>query len=54
MVCPVLHVARVDATMWAGSPDHAAEFGSSSRGSPSSQDEKEHEEDDKSRLWGDC
>ena len=23
MVRPVLHVARVDATVWAGSPDHA-------------------------------
>ena len=44
MMRPVLHVARVDATVWAGSPDHASEFGSSSRGSPASKDEEEHEE----------
>ena len=44
MMCPVLHVARVDVTVWAGSPDHTSEFGSSSRGPPASEDEEEHEE----------
>ena len=41
---PVLHVARVDATVWAGSPDHASEFGSTSREAAKGQDQVEHEE----------
>ena len=53
MTRPILHVARVDAAVWAGS--HASEFGSSSRGSTASQDKTApHVADDKSRLGGEC
>ena len=50
MMRPVLHVARVDATVWAGSPYHASEFGSTSCGYSTSQDEKEHKGDDSIKI----
>ena len=55
MVRPILYVARVDATVWAGSSDHALEFGSTSRETAKGQDQVEHEEMTKvSRLGGEC
>jgi hypothetical protein len=53
MVRPVLHVARVDATVWAGSPDHALEL---SRQAANLQGVKARKVrgDNMSRLGGDC
>jgi hypothetical protein len=52
MVCPVLHVARVDMTVWAGSSDYIKNL-LISHESAKSQDQ-EIQEDDKSKLGDDC
>ena len=40
---PILHVARADATVWPGSPDHGSKVGSASRKFSTSQEQRKYE-----------
>ena len=44
MVRPILHVACVDAIVWAGILDHASELGSTNREFTTSQDQSKYAE----------